>query len=61
MLLNADSFLIMTIRSFQETYDIAMTSFLAGGGDGYHFLKDEIIEHTVAGNLIILLGIFYGN
>lgn len=27
-----------------------MTSFLAGGGDGYGFLKEEIIEHTVAGN-----------
>lgn len=35
----------------KETYDIAMTSFLAGGGDGYDFLKGEILEQTVAGML----------
>ena len=33
----------------QDTYDIAMPSFLAGGGDGYDFLKEEIVKHTDAG------------
>ena len=32
-----------------------MTSFLAGGGDGYDFLKGEILEQTVAGIKFILL------
>ena len=27
-----------------------MTSFLAAGGDGFDFLKGEIVNHTVAGN-----------
>jgi hypothetical protein len=32
-------------------YDVAMSSYLAGGGDGYKLLKGNIIEHTLTGNL----------
>lgn len=41
----------------QETYDVAMTNFLAGGGDGYALLKGNIIEHQLTGdyNSVLLL------
>ena len=34
----------------QKVYDVAMSSFLAGGGDGYALLKGKIIEHTLTGD-----------
>ncbi|XP_046636634.1 snake venom 5'-nucleotidase-like isoform X3 [Daphnia pulicaria] len=35
----------------EEVYDVAMSSYLAGGGDGYKLLKGNIIEHTLTGML----------
>ena len=32
-----------------ETYDIATTSFIAGGGDGNNAIRDNIIEHQILG------------
>lgn len=34
----------------QETYDVAVASFFAAGGDGFD-IKGNIIEHTLTGNI----------
>lgn len=34
-----------------------MTNFLAGGGDGFAVLKNNLIEHTPAGNTVLNLNL----
>jgi len=34
-----------------ETYDVATTSFIVGGGDGNNAFKDNLIEHQIIGML----------
>ncbi|XP_032791055.2 snake venom 5'-nucleotidase isoform X2 [Daphnia magna] len=35
----------------EAVYEVAVSSYLAGGGDGYALLKGNIIEHTLTGML----------
>lgn len=43
----------------QAVYEVAVSSYLAGGGDGYALLKGNIIEHTLTG-INTLIAIHFG-
>ena len=38
-----------------ETYEVATTSFIAGGGDGNTAIKNNLVEHQISGTLNPLL------